>query len=171
MSHLLLARAVTVSLLAVALGACGGGAAGASPAAVVDAAFAARALAVCAQVGKEQAAWAAFPAGSFDPVHPDAARLGQVGSWLAGQVRPTFGDWETGLTALGAPAAGAAAWAPVLAGVTQTVALNDEQITAAQAGDAAAFAAATVKLQAAHAKFLTDAKAAGVEACGDIVRG
>jgi len=164
-------RAILLVVLAAALAACGGGTPGASPVAAVDAAFAARALAVCTQIGQEQAAWSAFPAGSFDPVHPDAAKLGQVGPWLESQVRPTFDHWQTGFTALGAPAAGAAAWALVLAGVTQTVALNQDQIAAAQAGDAAAFAQATVKLQAAHAAFLADAKAAGVDACGDIVRG
>src|SRR4051794_6323021 len=121
MSSLTSPRAISLVVVAVALAACSGGTPGASPAVAVDAAFAAQALAVCAPIGTEQAAWAAFPAGSFDPIHPDTAKLGQVGPWLETQVRPTFDHWQTGLTALGAPAAGAAAWALVVAGVTQTV--------------------------------------------------
>jgi hypothetical protein len=168
MPSLVSRRAGSLVLCAAALGACGGSTAGASP---VDAAFATKALAVCTQAGKEQAAWAAFPAGSFDPVHPDAAKLAQVGTWLEVSVLPTFDHWQTGLAALGTPAAGAAAWSPVVAGVAQTADLARDQIAAAKAGDPTAFAAATVRLQAAHTRFLTDAKAAGVEACGDIVRG
>ena len=122
------------------------------------------------RIAAAKAAWEAFPAGSFNPTQPDASKLATVGTWLESSVLPTWESWQTNLVALGAPASGSAAWDAVVAGVKDTVDLEHAQIAAAQAGDPAAFAATTARLQASHIKFLVDTKTAGVDACGDIVR-
>jgi len=145
------------------------GCAGALAPAAVDSAFATRALAVCTTVMESKQAWAAFPAGSFDPTKPDPAKLTEVGGWLESAVAPTFTVWHDQTVALGQPGSGQEGWKAVVTGLDSNVTLVKAQIAAAKAGDAGAFASATRDLQASHAAFITAAKAAGVAACGDIV--
>jgi hypothetical protein len=145
------------------------GCSGAPAAAAVDGAFATRALAVCTTVMAAKQAQASFPAGSFDPTKPDPAKLAEVGGWLESAVVPTFTTWRDESVALGQPTSGQDGWKAVVTSLASNVTLVDEQIAAAKAGDAGAFASATRDLQANHAAFITAAKAAGVAACGDIV--
>jgi hypothetical protein len=150
---------------ALSLAGCSG-----APAGAVDGAFATRALAVCTTVMEAKQAWASFPAGSFDPTKPDPAKLADVGGWLESAVAPTFTTWRDQTVALGQPASGQEGWKAVVTGLDSNVTIVDKQIAAAQAGDAAAFASATRDLQANHGAFIAAATAAGVAACGDIVR-
>ena len=146
------------------------GCSGAPAAAAVDGAFATRVLAVCTTVMEAKKAQAPFPAGSFNPTKPDPAKLAEVGAWLDSAVAPTFTTWRDKAVALGQPASGQEGWKAVVTGLESNVTLVDKQIAAAQAGDAGAFASATRDLQANHGAFITAATAAGVAACGDIVR-
>jgi hypothetical protein len=141
--------------------ACGGTAAPAG----VDQAFRDRALAVCQQAVTSQKAWAPFPAGTFDPAAPDPAKLPMVATWLTSEVAPTFDTWRDDLVALGAPAAGTAAWASVIDEAKATSTFNDAQIAAASAADPIAFAKATADLRASHARLATATANAGVPAC------
>jgi hypothetical protein len=154
-----------VLLVVLIVGACGGEAPAPSAAVGVDQAFRDRALAVCQDAVTSQKAWAPFPAGTFDPAKPDAAKLAVVASWLATEVAPTFDTWRDGLVALGPPAAGADAWASVIAEAKVTATFNDAQIAAASAADPVAFAKATADLRASHARLATAAGLAGVPAC------
>jgi hypothetical protein len=146
------------------------GCAGEPTNAAIDIPLASRALAVCTSVMESKQAWAPFPAGSFDPTKPDPAKLADVGAWLESEVAPTFATWHDDIVAIGEPASGQDAWKVVVTGLESNVGLVDEQIAAAKAGDAGAFASATRNLQANHAGLVAATKAAGVPACGDIIR-
>ncbi len=158
-------RAGIAAVGVFALVACGG-----QPAApAVDAAFQARASAVCADILEAKQAWASFPAGSFDPTAPDVAKLPTVAAWLKSEVAPVFDSWASELTALGAPATGQAGWDTFLALVAAHPGLVEAQVAAGEASDAASFAAATRSLQANHRELIPAAKAAGVESCSKLV--
>lgn len=130
--------------------------------------FAARADAVCAAALESKAAWQPFPLAAFDPSDPDPAALGDVAPWLADVVAPTFEGWRDGLVALGEPPSGQAAWTDALAAVDTIVVGNQNQIDAAVAGDATAFAAATTALRRAQPVLVAATQAAGVPACADV---
>jgi hypothetical protein len=155
------AGSTAVLLMAVLVGACGAAAAPAG----VDQAFHDRALTVCQEAVASQKAWAPFPAGTFDPAHPDPAKLATVAAWLTSEVAPTFDTWRDSLVALGTPAAGTAAWASVVAEAKATSTFNDAQIAAASAADPIAFAKATADLRASHARLAASTANAGVPAC------
>jgi len=158
----------TVSLAVVlALAGCGG-----SPASPpVGATFAAQAIAVCSAASASKEAWQPFPVAAFDPDNPDPALLGDVAPWLDGVVAPTFEGWRDGLVALGDPPSGAGEWADVLSAVNVIVDANEDQIAAALAGDAPAFAAATTVLRKAQPVLVAATEAAGVEACAEVHAG
>ena len=159
-----------VLLVVLIVGACGGEAPAPSAAVGVDQAFRDRALAVCQDAVTSQKAWAPFPAGtSILRTRCREAGRGRVLAGHRGGTDPRH--VADGLVALGAPAAGADAWANVIAEAKATSTFNDAQIAAASAADPVAFAKATADLKASHARIATAAGLAGVPACAAMFAG
>lgn len=129
--------------------------------------FAAKALEVCQAALEDKQGWAAFPVQEFDPTHPDPEHFAEVAGWLRDEVAPTFEVWSSDLKALGEPDP-PEAWDQVLAAVDRIAALNADQIDAAEAGDAAAFATATAGLQSTQVDLEAATHRAGVDACAEV---
>ena len=130
--------------------------------------FADRALAACASALEQKQTWPPFPASDFDPEHPDAGKLPQVGAWLEEGAGVTFTRWLESLKALGQPPTGGDAWADVLTSVERIKELNEQQIAAAGRRDTEAFAQATSELGAEQPRLVRATDAAGVSACADV---
>ena len=123
--------------------------------------FADRALAACASALEQKQTWPPFPVSDFDPEHPDAGKLPQVGAWLEEGAAVTFTQWLESLTALGQPPTGGDAWADVLTSVERIKELNEQQIAASGERDTEAFAQATADLGAEQPKLVRATDAAG----------
>jgi hypothetical protein len=134
----------------------------------VGQAFADRALSACASALEQKQAWPPFPVTDFDPNHPDADKLPEVGSWLQEGAGVTFATWLESLQALGQPPSAREAWADVLTSVENIKELNEQQIAAAGRGDTQAFAQATSDLGAEQPRLVRATEAAGVSACADV---
>jgi hypothetical protein len=170
--HRLQRRTIAALLLVVVLAGCGGSKKGTgtstaasqtasgpatsipSPTAAtaLDAAFIARANAVCARAKRALDAKGQFPYQSFDPLHPQVTLLPKVGAFFA--ARRAIGDRVPAeLQALGTPHNAAGQWDQMVALSKQDRAIADRQIKAAEASDAPAFVA-TVNAIAATDKRL-----------------
>jgi hypothetical protein len=136
--------------------------------ATVGQGFANRALVACASALEHKQTWPPFPVSDFDPKHPEASKLPQVGAWLEEGASVTFTRWLESLKALGQPPTGGDAWADVLTSVERIKELNEQQIAAAGSGDTEAFAQATSDLAAEQARLVRATDAAGVSACADV---
>ena len=111
-----------------------------TPATTLDAAFIARANAVCARAKRALDAKGKFPYQSFDPLHPQVTLLPKVGAFFA--ARRAIGDRVPAeLQALGTPHNAAGQWDQMVASSKQDRAIADRQIKAAEASDAPAFVA------------------------------
>lgn len=157
--------AVCVASLFLAVG-CGGGTD--TQAGGVGDEFATKALAACEMALKDKQGWQPFPVTDFDPTEPDASKLPEVSTWLSDEVAPTFHAWLSSLQALGTPPSAKADWDTMLAAVEKIDRLNTDQITAANAGDPAAFATATAELGSTQDELVAAAEKAGVAACADV---
>jgi hypothetical protein len=106
-----------------------------------DAAFDARANALCDRASARLAALPPFPYSNFDASHPDPKMLPKVGRFFTGphDPRPIQRDLIAGLRALGAPPANAPGWTRVLAAHVARLAVMNAQDRAALAADAPAF--------------------------------
>jgi len=138
----------------------------ASPTAV-DAAFAARAAAICNASKQAIDDNPAFPYPSFDPTIPSpVSDLPGVGAYFAQYGLPIWTRNLQQLQALGEPAAGRQAWDTFMTSLAAFLAEQEQQITTAQAGNASGFVA-TVTWLSDHRTTLDDAAfAAGVRFCG-----
>jgi hypothetical protein len=107
----------------------------------LDAAFIARADAVCARANAAiEKAHGKFPYSTFDPLHPDPKLLPKVGAFFASS--QAIADRVPGeLQALGDPQRNAALWHQMLALSRQSRAIAHRQVAAAQASNAPAFVA------------------------------
>ncbi len=133
--------------------------------------FARQASDVCRSALASKQAWDAFPVATFDPTKPDATVLPAVANWLEEQVTPTFTMWEAELRALGAPPTGQDSWNAMLDAIDTIVQANADQVSAAKAGDVAAFAAATAVLRTAQPELEQAAAAVGAQVCADVHKG
>ncbi len=104
----------------------------------VDAAFQARAAAVCKAAGDKLRAQGAFPFPDFNPEHPDPSKLGRIADYEAKTVA-TERSWDAQLLALGQPSSGESAWNIFVERIGDAVKETAAQQVAAQHGDAAAF--------------------------------
>jgi hypothetical protein len=114
---------------------------GPSASSQLDAAFIARANAVCARANvATEKAHGKFPYPSFNPLHPDPKLLPKVGAFFASS--QAIGDRLPGeLKALGDPQRNVALWHQMLALVRQSRTFAHQQVAAAQASNAPAFVA------------------------------
>jgi hypothetical protein len=111
-----------------------------TPATALDAAFIAKANAICVRAKRALDAKGQFPYHSFDPLHPDVKLLPKVGAFFA--ARRAIGDRVPAeLRALGTPKKAAGQWSQIVALSKQDRAIADRQIKAAEASDAPAFVA------------------------------
>ena len=113
----------------------------------LDAAFIARANAVCvrAKVATEKA-HGRFPYSNFDPLHPDPELLPKVGAFFASS--QAIADRVPGeLQALGDPQKNAATWQRMLVLARQSRAIAHRQVAAAQASNAPAFVATVREIE------------------------
>lgn len=147
MRHLSRSRILAAAFVAVAAGGCSDArppdsvssltpTAPVTTPAAVDAAFVARADAVCQPYDAYNAA-NPFPFTDFDPFKPDAARLPAVGEFF--DRNPNNHTLVTELSALGEPATGGASWHTLLDEVRTSTALAQGQIAAAKAADVHGF--------------------------------
>jgi hypothetical protein len=104
----------------------------------VDAAFKARAAAVCKAAGDKLRAQGSFPARNFDPEHPDASKFPAIAGYEAKTVA-TERSWQAQLRALGDPSSGASAWNDFLERIDGAVNESAAQQAAAQHSDSTAF--------------------------------
>lgn len=157
-------------LIVLALTACGGGSGSEaiSADAGVGAVFAAKARSVCKSALAEKQTWRTFPVPAFNPTAPDPSALPKVATWLDQEVAPTFEKWHDGLLALGEPPTNTQAWHDVIHAVTTIELGNQNQITAARAGDADAFKASTQALHDAQTDLVAATDAAGVPSCAAV---
>ncbi len=157
------------ALGAIAVAGCSGSAAspGGSPAVGSD--FATKALAACAHARELKDAEGSFPVPSFNPTKPDASKFAAVAAFLM-KTDQTFRTWLSEMQALGAPPSAQSAWSSLVADIQRHVDLNAEQITAANSGDTATFAADYAKGVQTQAALLNDAIAAGVADCAKVDR-
>jgi hypothetical protein len=147
------ALAVTGIIAAVSISACGSSSKSSSAASLtntsIDAAFIARANAVCARAKARTDAYGQFPYQHFDPIHPDAKLLPKVGAFFVQQ--QSIRDQVPGeLRRLGIPKQGAVLWSELVAAVSQNRAINDRQTAAANAADASAFVPTVNEAQHSH---------------------
>jgi hypothetical protein len=110
----------------------------ASESSQVDAAFQARAVAVCKAAGDKLRAQGSFPFPNFDPEHPDASKFPAIASYEAKTVA-TERSWQTQLRALGHPSSGESAWIGFLDRIDSAVNESAAQQAAAQHSDSIAF--------------------------------
>lgn len=135
----------------------------------VGAAFASRALAVCQHAFELKEAEGPFPFPDFNPTKPDPVILPQVVPALR-ETDVTFRTWLSEMKALGDPPSGRTAWTDLLAAIESHVAINADQIAAAERGDGATFAADYDRGVATQAALLRAAEAAGVPDCAKVDR-
>ena len=169
-----LALVALLAVLAVTTGACSGSAlgsaaAGALASSAVGAEFAAKAIAACEHAKSMKDAQGEFPVASFDPANPDASKFPVVAAFLK-KTDATFRGWLSEMQALGTPPGGSSAWSDLLAAIQSHVDLNAEQITAAENGDTATFAADFAEGAVTQAALLKAAIAAGVADCANVDR-
>jgi hypothetical protein len=152
--------AVVVVLVAAGISGCGGGssnstATGRTTASIpepatssrLDAAFIARANAVCARANiAVEKAHGRFPYSNFDPLHPDPKLLPKVGAFFASS-QAIADHVEVELQALGDPQRNAAAWHQMLALAGKARAIAHRQVAAAQASNAPAFVATVREIE------------------------
>jgi hypothetical protein len=107
----------------------------------LDAAFVARANAVCVRTNvATEKAHGKFPYSSFDPLHPDPKVLPKVGAFFASS--QAIADRVPGeLQALGDPQRNAPLWHQMLALSRRSRVIAHRQLAAAQASNAPAFVA------------------------------
>ena len=123
---------------------------------------------MCESALASKQAWSAFPVPDFNPTEPDPSAFPRVAAWLENEVGPTFEDWLSGLTALGAPPSGQEAWSGVLAAVDGIVSLNADQVAAAKTGNTGGFVEATNSLGDIQSELEDATEAAGVAVCADV---
>jgi hypothetical protein len=151
------AFAITGIIAAIGMSSCGSssksssatGPARSSASTSLDAAFIARADAVCARAKSRTDTYGQFPYQNFDPIHPDVKLLPKVGAFFA-QSQPTRDRVSGELRQLGTPQQGAALWRQLVALVAQNRVINDRQIAAAKASDASAFVPTVNEAQQSH---------------------
>ena len=132
-----------------------------------NAAFRRRADALCASASRQLAALPPFPFASFDPLHPDPVLLPQVGQFFTGphDPRPALRALGAQLAALGAPPADARGWQRVLAARAASLAVNEEQDTAALGGDVPGFVRSVHDASRAFRAVAISATVFGTGAC------
>jgi hypothetical protein len=102
--------------------------------------FIRRANAACRATDAKGRRLPGFPFSDFDPFHPDPQTLPQVGRFFGQPARHRLPRaLLRQLEALGPPAASAPAWTSLLAARRTMLSAEDKQISAALAGNAAAF--------------------------------
>ena len=141
--------------------------AGVIPRPPANAAFIARVGGLCDATARELAKLPRFPFDDFDPHHPDPAVLPQVGAFFTGpgDPRPALDGLIAALRAAGAPPANRAAWDRALAARVALRATNDEQDTAALAGDVAGFVRSVDDVDSAFRAMAITATVFGVSRC------
>ena len=105
-----------------------------SKATAIDAAFLARANAVCARAKIRIDAHGRFPYQTFDALHPDVKLLPRIGAFFA-QSQSTADRVPVELRQLGSPHNAQTLWSEMLALAKQDRAIGDRQIPAAKASD------------------------------------
>jgi hypothetical protein len=151
--------AVVVVLLAAGIAGCGGSSSSTatsrttasipepSASSRLDAAFIARANAVCARANiAVEKAHGRFPYLNFDPLHPDPKLLPKVGAFFASS-QAIADRVEVELQALGDPQRNTAAWHQMLALAGKARAIAHRQVAAAQASNAPAFVATVREIE------------------------
>jgi hypothetical protein len=115
--------------------------AGVIPHPSANSAFRSRAGARCSKAASALAALPPFPFDGFDPLHPDAAQLPDVGRFFTGphDARPILQTLADELAALGRPPAQRSEWKRLLAERAQQLTLIQRQDDAALAADVAGF--------------------------------
>ena len=130
----------------------------------VDAAFKAKAAAVCKAAGDKLRAQGSFPFPNFDPEHPDASELPAIATYEAKTVA-TERSWQTQLRALGQPSSGASAWMGFLARIDTAVNETAAQQAAAQHGNSIAFTQTFHELSSSGLSNSQLAASVGLAAC------
>jgi hypothetical protein len=161
--------------LGLGLGACGGGSgsdsssstAAKKPAAPSHAAeatpFGKRVTAVCLVGAKRLDSLPRFPNPQFDPLHPKASELPEIGRYFATGQLPAFETLVANLKKVDPPPAYRQRYDELLAQLDKTVANLRRQTSAAKAADVKAFVAA---IKAAGGLGLPKAESAlGITAC------
>jgi hypothetical protein len=170
--------AVLGALGALAMSACGGSkakttttpAVTAPPsAATIEAAFIARANAVCSRALTRLNAHGPFPYPRFDPLHPDVKLLPKVGAFFS-RLRPVADTVPAQLRRLGSPRHGRSAWRRLLTLARQERAIADRQIAAANASDVATFVSTVNAIGPVGGRFHRTAQAAGFAAASPCER-
>ncbi|MFL5955032.1 MAG: hypothetical protein ACJ76I_13100 [Gaiellaceae bacterium] len=107
--------------------------------------FVRQANAICADGITKIAKLPPFPFQNFDPLRPDRATLLNVGQFFSGpgNPRPTLRAVQRKLVGLGLPPASTQAWTRVRGTLAAKVAVFDEQVSAALAGDVKRWVRAT----------------------------
>jgi hypothetical protein len=114
---------------------------GPSASSQLDAAFIARANAVCARANvATEKAQGKFPYSNFDPLHPDPKLLPKLGAFLASS-QAIAARVPGELQALGDPQRNVALWHQMLALLRQSRTIAHQQVAAAQASNPPAFVA------------------------------
>jgi hypothetical protein len=121
-----------------------------SASATLNAAFIARANAVCARANIAiKKAHGTFPYAAFDPLHPEPKLLPKVGAFFASS--QAIADRVPGeLQALGDPERNAALWHQMLALTRQSRAIAHRQVATAEASNAPAFVATVREVESGH---------------------
>lgn len=108
-------------------------------------AFVRRANAMCAEATAKIAKLPPFPYRNFDPLHPDRPTLQKVGQFFSGpgNPRPTLRAVQRRLAGLGLPGASRQSWIRIRDTLAAKVAVFDDQVNAALAGDVNGWVRAT----------------------------
>jgi hypothetical protein len=130
----------------------------------VDAAFKARAAAVCNAAGDKLRAQGSFPFPNFDPEHPDASELPAIAGYEAKTVA-TERSWQTQLRALGQPSSGESAWISLLERIDRAVNEAAAQQAAAQHSNSIAFTKTFHELSSSVSSNRKLAAAVGLASC------
>ena len=144
--------------------------ASAPPANPVDAAFAAKATAICSATTKELNSHPNFPYPNFNAsTGQPASLLPKVGAFFSQYTIPTEEASLTQLRAIGEPARGQVAWDSFMSLWTAWVSNVQAQVKAAEASDTNGFVATVNWITADRQQAIPDAAAAaGVPACGPL---
>lgn len=154
--------AVGISVIALAMNACGGS----SSTNKVDSAFGARANAVCASAAAAHEPHP-FPLKNFDPHHATTAQLAAVAAYMSRY--SNLSQTTSALVKLGEPTTGVVSWDHLRELIQQAAGAGQAQITAAKAGDASRFGTLVDEAHAVQQKIDKagpSAGFAGSSACG-----
>jgi hypothetical protein len=140
--------------------------AGGVPRPAANSAFVSRAISMCKAAQFASSQLPPFPFSNFDPLHPDATLLPQVGHFFDQPKRRRLAqDLLNRLAGLGAAPAQPAEWARVLRARRAQIADESAQVHAALADNTAAFIRAVMQSGPAYNELVLASAVFGVQAC------